>query len=248
MVHAAGAGHPGGSLSVIDLFQSVMVGWGRFQMEDSARDWLVLAKGHATPALYTTLAELGYISEDELLTYRQFGSRLQGHPDRKRLPAVQVTTGHLGQGLSIASGIALGEKMAQSEANIYVILGDGDLHEGQTWEAVMSSSHYDLDNLVALLDLNQLTQHGPVEKVMSVDPLKDKWQSFGWATREIDGHDYEEILAGLRWTSSQDHPCALLCHTVKGKGVSFMEGDPLWHSTTLSEETLNQALQELGES
>jgi len=217
-------------------------------MEASTRDWLVLAKGHATPALYTTLAELGYIAEDELLTYRQFGSRLQGHPDRKRLPAVQVTTGHLGHGLSIASGIALGEKMARSEVNIYAILGDGDLHEGQTWEAVMSSSHYDLDNLVALLDLNQLTQHGPVEKVMSVDPLKDKWQAFGWATREINGHDYEEILTGLRWTSSQDRPCALLCHTVKGKGVSFMEGDPLWHSTHLSEETLNQALQELGES
>jgi transketolase len=222
-----------------------MVGWGRFHIKDSPRDWLVLAKGHATPALYTMLAELGYVAEDDLLTYRQFGSRLQGHPDRKRLPAVQVTTGHLGQGLSIASGIALGEKIAQSEVNVYAILGDGDLHEGQTWEAVMSSSHYQLDNLVVLLDLNQLTQHGLVEKVMSVEPLAAKWASFGWATRELDGHDYEQILAGLQWTSSQDRPCALLCHTVKGKGVNFMEGDPLWHSTHLSEEKLNQALQEL---
>jgi transketolase len=246
MIHAADAGHPGGSLSVIDLLQTLMVGWGRFRPHQPDLDWLVLAKGHVTPAYYTALVELGYLQEEELLTYRQFGTRLQGHPDRRKLPAVQVTTGHLGQGLSIGVGIALGEKLKSSDRNVYVVLGDGDLHEGQTWEAAMAASHYQIDNLVALADLNRLTQHGPVEEVMDVAPLADKWTSFGWAVRSLDGHDYSAILEGLAWTSGVRCPAILLCHTVKGKGVSFMEGDPLWHSCHLSTADLERALEEVG--
>lgn len=245
MVCAAGAGHPGGSLSVIDLLNALMQGWGRFAQDEPDKDWLVLGKGHATPAYYAVLADLGYLGEDELPTYRQFGSRLQGHPDRRKCPSVQVTTGHLGQGLSIAAGIALGERLQASSRNVYVVLGDGDIHEGQTWEAAMAASHYRLGNLVALLDLNGLTQHGRVERIMNFHPLEDKWKAFGWAAMSVDGHDYDAILAGLEWTSGLPGPAALLCHTTKGKGVGFMEGDPQWHSAHLSLDQLERALKEL---
>lgn len=247
MVHAAGAGHPGGSLSVVDLLNAVLVGWGRFSPHHPTKDWMVLSKGHATPAYYSVLSELGYLDKDELLSYRQFGSRLQGHPDRRKFPPVQVTTGHLGQGLSIGAGIALGEKLSASERNVYVVLGEGDFQAGQTWEAAMASSHYGLNNLVALADMNQLTQHGPVEKVMNLEPLQDKAEAFGWIVHKVDGHDYEALLDALARTSGVDQPALLLCQTVKGKGVSFMEGNPLWHSAHLSQELLEKALQELVE-
>lgn len=245
MVHAAGAGHPGGSLSVIDILNALMTGWGIFRPETTNKDWLVLSKGHATPALYSVLASLNYLPADELLTYRQFGSRLQGHPDRMKLPGVQVSTGHLGQGLSIAAGIALGENKSKTDKDIYAVLGDGDLHEGQTWEAAMFANHYHLQNLIAILDLNNLTQHGRVKDIMAVEPLEEKWHSFGWDTLELNGHDYSEILAGLEWASNSNKPSVLLCRTIKGKGVSFMEGDPLWHSTHLSKDRLTKALKEL---
>ncbi|MCS6845115.1 MAG: thiamine pyrophosphate-dependent enzyme, partial [Caldilineales bacterium] len=186
-----------------------------------------------------------YLDESELLTYRQLGSRLQGHPDRRKLPAVQVTTGHLGHGLSIGVGIALGEKRSGSDRKVYVVLGDGDLHEGQTWEAMMAAAHYHLDNLVALVDLNALSQHGPVSMIMNFEPLAEKCSAFGWLTQEVDGHDYAHILAALSATQASDRPVALLCRTVKGKGVSFMEGDPLWHSRDLPWALLEKALSEL---
>lgn len=245
MIHQAGSGHPGGSLSVIDLLATTMLAWGRFSPHASPKDWLVLGKGHAAPAYYAVLCELGYLSEEELYTYRQAESRLQGHPDRTKLPAVQVTTGHLGQGLSIAAGIALGEKMNDRGVQVYAILGDGDLHEGQTWEAAMAASHYRLDNLVCLLDWNRLSQHGLVDKVMTVDPLEEKWRAFGWETKVIDGHDHGQILEGLRVASQSSQPFILLCRTIKGKGVSFMENDPLWHSRDLPLDLFEKAVKEL---
>jgi len=246
MIHYAGSGHPGGSLSVIDLLATIMLAWGQFGPHARLKDWLVLGKGHASPAYYTILCELGYLDEEELYTYRQAGSRLQGHPDRRKLPAVQVTTGHLGQGLSIAAGIAFGEKMNQRESKVYVVLGDGDLHEGQTWEAAMAASHYKLDNLVCLLDWNRLSQHGPIEKIMEVEPLEEKWRAFGWNTMIIDGHDYEEIIRGLQIACESEKPFILLCQTIKGKGVSFMENDPLWHSRDLPFDIFEKSIKELG--
>lgn len=245
MISAAQSGHPGGSLSVIDLLAALMLAWGRFRPHAQTQDWLVLGKGHAAPAYYALLCELGYLDESELLTYRKLGSRLQGHPDRRKLPAVQVTTGHLGHGLSIGVGIALGEKCSGSDKKVYVVLGDGDLHEGQTWEALMAAAHYHLDNLVVMVDLNALSQHGPISIVMDFEPLAEKCRAFGWLTREVDGHDYAQILEGLSATQASDRPVMLLCRTVKGKGVSFMEGDPLWHSRDLPPGLLEKALSEL---
>ena len=245
MVNAAGAGHPGGSLSAIDLLSAVMLGWGRFSPSAPNPDWVVLGKGHAAPALYAVLTELRYLEETELLTYRHLGTRLQGHPDRRKLPAVQVTTGHIGHGLSIGAGIALGEQLSNSRRQVYVILGEGALHEGQTWEAAMAAAKYQLNNLRVLFDLNGLTQHGPIDQIMPVEPLAAKWQAFGWNATEVDGHDYEQLLQALKSIQVSDRPAVLLCRTVKGKGVSFMEGDPLWHSRDLPQPLLEKALQEL---
>jgi transketolase len=204
-----------------------------------------LGKGHAAPAYYAILAELGYLDEEELLTYRHLGTRLQGHPDRRKIPAVQVTTGHLGHGLSIGAGIALGEKILKSGKNVYVVLGDGDLHEGQTWEAVMAAAHYRLTNLITMIDLNGLSQHGAIEKIMNFEPLAPKFESFGWRATELDGHNFNQLLRALESTQNQERPSVLLCRTIKGKGVSFMEGNPLWHSRDLPDDLLEKALQEL---
>jgi transketolase len=246
MINAAGAGHPGGSLSAIDIIQSVMVGWGQFDPTQSLRDWFVLGKGHAVPALYSVLVELGYLPEDELMTYRNLGSRLQGHPDRNKLQAIQVNTGHLGQGLSIGVGIALAEHLRNSRKNVFVLLGNGDLNEGQTWEAIQSAAKYKLSNLIVLIDDNRLTQHGLADEIMSVSPLLPKFLDHQWWGKEINGHHYLEILDSLQEASSQSSPAVIICNTVKGKGVSFMENVPKWHSTDLPDNLLEQALVELG--
>lgn len=245
MINAAAAGHPGGSLSVIDMLSALMLAWGRFRPHATLKDWLVLGKGHAAPAYYAILMELGYVNEAELLTYRHLGTRLQGHPDRRKFPGVQVTTGHLGHGLSIGAGIALGEKIAKSGRNVYVVLGDGDLQEGQTWEAVMAAAHYQLTNLIAMIDLNGLSQHGAIEKIMNFEPVAPKFEAFGWWATELDGHDFNQLLRALESTQNQDRPGVLLCRTIKGKGVSFMEGNPFWHSRDLPDDLLEKALQEL---
>ena len=236
------SGHPGGSLSVVDILATVMLGWGRFAPTHDPRDWLVLAKGHAAPALYAVLVELGHLDEKELATYRRLGSRLQGHPDHRKLPVVGVTTGHLGQGLSIAVGLALGLRRRTAQSQTYAVLGDGDLHEGQTWEAAMAASHFQLSNLTVLVDLNRLTQHGPVPSIMNHEPIAAKWRAFGWWVTEVDGHDHAAVLQALRLRAMENKPAAILCRTVKGKGVWFMEDDPLWHSGQLSEQELAQAL------
>jgi len=247
MINSAHAGHPGGSLSVIDMIQTVLVGWGHFDPTDHNKDWFVLGKGHAAPAFYSVLVELGYLPEDELLTYRKLGSRLQGHPDRNKLPFVQVNTGHLGQGLSLGVGLALAERLRSSNKKVYVILGNGDLNEGQTWEAIQSAAKFSLSNLIIFLDENKLTQEGIATDIMNVYPLSQKIENFGWTVKDIDGHNYLEMLCSLNnFKSNQSGPIWFTCNTIKGKGVSFMENVPQWHSADLPDDLLKKALQELG--
>lgn len=246
MINAAGAGHPGGSLSVIDLLAATMIGWGHFAPNHPQKDWLVLGKGHAVPALYSILVELGYLDEKEIYSYRHLGTRLQGHPDWRKLAFVQVSTGHLGQGLSTGAGIAFGEKYKKSDKRVFVVIGDGDQNEGQTWEAIQTCAHYNLDNIYVLIDSNGLTQHGLSTRIMNVEPIRPKWESFGWWVDEIDGHDYTAILNSLISAMTKDKPKVIICRTIKGKGVSFMENNALWHSCDLPDDLLEKALMEIG--
>jgi len=200
MITEAKSGHPGGSLSATDIltalyFSEMNVDPANPKME--GRDRFVLSKGHAAPAIYATLAEKGYFSKDELMTLRKFGSRLQGHPDMKKLPGIEISTGSLGQGLSVANGMALNAKMFNENYRTYVILGDGEVQEGQIWEAAMTAAHYKLNNLCAFLDNNNLQIDGNVSEIMGVEPLDKKWEAFGWNVIKIDGHDFEQILSAL---------------------------------------------------
>lgn len=248
MVNAAHAGHPGGSLSAIDLINAIMVGWGRFRPTQQQKDWFVLGKGHAVPGMYSVLIELGYLPEEELYTYRKMGSRLQGHPDRNKLPGIQVNTGHLGQGLSCAVGLAWADKFNGKDRQTYVMIGNGDLNEGQTWEAIQSAAKFALDNLLLVIDDNKLTQHGEAAAIMNVYPVEAKLVEFGWHVQRIDGHNYNEIINALKTASAvKGKPRAIVCDTVKGKGVSFMENVAAWHSTDLPNDLLQVALAELGQ-
>lgn len=245
MVHAAGAGHPGGSLSSVGVLAEILLRQGRFAPGQVDHDWLVLAKGHAAPALYAVLVELGFFPEDELDTFKHLGSRLQGHPDRRKAPGVQVTTGHLGQGLSIALGLALAARHRGEGRHVWAVLGEGDLHEGQTWEAVMAASHYRVDHLTTVLDANGLTQHGTVDAVMSVEPIAERFRAFGWNVAEIDGHDPHAVEDALTSSRALGGPSLVIARTVKGHHVSFMENDPLWHSRAMNDGEYAAALAEI---
>jgi transketolase len=238
MLAHAGSGHPGGSLSVIDILVTLF--FGRLRHDPKRPDWadrdrVVLSKGHAVPALYTVLAKSGYFPERQLITLRKLGSPLQGHPDRTALPGIEAATGSLGQGLSISLGLALGLKLAGSAARVYCILGDGEIQEGQVWEAAMSAPKlgqpdHALDNLVVVLDGNQIQLDNFVKKVLDIEPVIAKWQAFGWPVVEIDGHDIGQIGKALdQAEATKGQPTFVVAHTVKGKGVSFMENDPEWH-------------------
>ena len=238
MLAHAGSGHPGGSLSVIDILVTLF--FGRLRHDPKRPDWVdrdrvVLSKGHAVPALYTVLARSGYFPEKQLITLRKLGSPLQGHPDRTALPGIEAATGSLGQGLSISLGLALGLKLAGSAARVYCILGDGEIQEGQVWEAAMSAPKlgqpdHALDNLVVILDENQIQLDNFVKKVLDIEPVITKWQAFGWPVIEIDGHDIGQIEKALdQAEATKGTPTFVVAHTVKGKGVSFMENDPEWH-------------------
>jgi transketolase len=233
MITTAGSGHPGGSLSIADVM--TVLYFQAMQIDPSRPDWperdrLVLSKGHAAPALYAALALRGYFPLEELSTLRKLGSRLQGHPDRKKLPGVEMSTGSLGQGLSVANGMALGLRLQGKDSRVYVIMGDGEVQEGQIWEAAMSAAHYRLGNLTAILDNNQLQIDGPLDQVKGIEPLAAKWRAFGWSVEEINGHDLQAIAAALDGAKSRkDQPRLILAHTIKGKGVDFMEGKAEWH-------------------
>ena len=238
MLAHAGSGHPGGSLSVIDILTTIY--FGRLRHDPTRPDWperdrVVLSKGHAVPALYSVLAKAGYFPEKQLITLRKLGSPLQGHPDRTMLPGIEAATGSLGQGLSISLGLALGLKLSGSAARVYCVLGDGEIQEGQVWEAAMSAPKlgqpgHPLDNLVVILDYNKIQLDNFVTKILDLEPVLTKWQSFGWPVVEIDGHDVPQIAKALdQAEATRGVPTFVVAHTVKGKGVSFMENDPEWH-------------------
>jgi len=248
-VAAAKSGHPGGSLSVADIltvlyFDKMNINPEEPKMEN--RDRLILSKGHVAPALYATLAERGYFQKEELINLRKFGCILQGHPDMKSTPGVDMSTGSLGQGLSAANGMALAAKLDNKNHKIYVILGDGEVQEGQIWEAAMSASHYKLDNVIAVLDFNGLQIDGSNEEVMNINPIDSKFEAFGWHVIKIDGHDLEEIGSAVDEAKAvSGKPTVIIAKTAKGKGVSFMENKAAWHGTAPNEEQKVAAIEEL---
>ena len=250
MIHRAKSGHPGGSLSVVEIltalyFDEMNVDSSNPKMED--RDRFVLSKGHAAPALYATLAEKGYFDKEELNGLRKIGRMLQGHPDMKGTPGVEISTGSLGQGFSVACGMAMASKLDNAPWNVYTLLGDGEVQEGIVWEAAMSAAHYKLDNLIAFLDNNGLQIDGDIESVMSLGSIVDKFKAFGWNVIEIDGHDFDKIFAALDIDKSTvKKPTMIVAKTIKGKGISFMENQAGWHGTAPSDEELEKALLELG--
>ena len=248
MTTSVGSGHPSSALSAIDIITALYFHHMRHDPKDPGwedRDRFVLSKGHGCPALYAVLAEAGYFPKEELATHRKLGSILQGHPDMKT-PGVEFPTGSLGLGLSAGCGMALAGKLDKKDYHVYVMLGDGELDEGNVWEAAMSAAHYKLDNLIAIIDRNKFQVDGPTEEIMAVDPLPDKWMSFGWNEMEIDGHDMREILESLKQAKKmKGKPTAIIAHTTKGKGVSFIEGNNRYHGKALSKEELSLALQEL---
>ena len=238
MLTHAGSGHPGGSNSVIDILVALYFGRLRFDPRRPAwpdRDRVILSKGHAVPALYAVMAKAGFFPESQLITVRKLGSPLQGHPDRNALPGIEAATGSLGQGLSIAEGEALGLKLSGSSARVYCILGDGEIQEGQVWEAAMSGPklgqpNHPLDNLTAILDYNKIQLDGFVTDILDLEPVVAKWDAFGWAVQEIDGHDFAQIDKALdQAEATKGRPSFIVAHTVKGKGVPWMENNPEWH-------------------
>lgn len=249
-VYSAGSGHPGGSLSAADIltvlyFNEMNIDPKNPKME--GRDKFVLSKGHASPGIYSTLAERGYFNKEDLLTFRKMGSYLQGHPDMVKVPGVEMSTGSLGQGISSSVGMALANKLDESNGRIFVLMGDGELQEGLVWEAFMAAAHYKLDNLIAVIDWNGLQIDGKNDDVMGVTPIDEKLKSFGWEVINIDGHNMEEIHEALvKSRSNKGKPFAIVAKTVKGKGVSYMENDPGWHGKAPNEEQARQAIDQLG--
>lgn len=250
MIHKSKSGHPGGSLSAVEIlaalyFDEMNVDASNPKMEN--RDRFVLSKGHAAPVLYATLAEKGFFAKEELNSLRKINSMLQGHPDMKNIPGVDMSTGSLGQGFSVACGMAMASKLDNAPWRVYALLGDGEVQEGIIWEAAMSASHYKLDNMVAFLDYNGLQIDGKLEDVMNLGSIVDKFKSFGWNVIEIDGHNFEQIFDALdiaRNTSKK--PTIIVAKTIKGKGVSFMENNPGWHGNAPSDSELEIALSDLG--
>ncbi|MEW6235758.1 MAG: transketolase [Candidatus Omnitrophota bacterium] len=249
MLTEAASGHPGGSLSVADIVSALMFGAMKHDPANpkwEERDRFIMSKGHCVPALYAALSLAGYFDEKELLTLRRFGSRLQGHPDRIKLEALEASTGSLGQGLSIAVGMALAAKMQKSSWRTYCVLGDGECQEGQVWEAALSAGKFGLDNLTAILDNNNGQIDGYVEDVMPLTPIDAKWRAFNWKVIAIDGHDIGQILRALdEAAQTKGSPTLIWAKTVKGKGVSFMENNVGWHGKAPSREEEKKAVEEL---
>ncbi|MCI8839760.1 MAG: transketolase [Oscillospiraceae bacterium] len=248
--HAAKAGHPGGSLSAADLFAYLYCRQLNVDPADPRkqdRDRFVLSKGHCAPGLYSALALRGFFPWEDLKTLRHIGSYLQGHPDMKSIPGVDMSTGSLGQGISAACGMALAAKKQNNPCRVYALLGDGEIQEGQVWEAMMFAHHYALDNLCAVIDNNGLQIDGPVDQVMSPYPILDKLRAFGWEAVEIDGHDFDQMEAAFAQAGTvKGRPFAIVMKTTKGKGVSFMENQAGWHGKAPNDEQAEAALGELG--
>lgn len=250
MISEAGSGHPGGALSAADLMTALYFGYLRHDTKNPnwpERDRVIFSKGHASALLYACLAEAGYFPEEELMSFRKLGSRLQGHPSKdKGLPGVEVSTGSLGHGLSMGVGMALALRLDKKNSRVYVLMGDGECNAGQIWEAAMSAGHYKLDNLCGILDYNQLQIDGTTEEVMGLEPFAEKWRDFRWDVIEIDGHNFNEILNAYKEASqTKGKPTVIMARTVKGKGVSYMENQAGWHGKAPSKEQMEIALKEL---
>ncbi len=251
-IHNANSGHPGGALSSVDiltvLFEKVMLNFPDWDKNPDfeKRDRFVLSKGHGSAGIYSVLAKRGYFPEEELKSFRKINSLLQGHPNT-HIPGIEVPTGSLGQGLSLANGIALALKLDKNPAHVFVLLGDGELQEGSCWEAFMHAPHRGLNNVTAIIDRNNLQIDGSVDKIKDINPLNKKLEAFNWNVVEIDGHNIEEIYEALMNSKKSEKPTAIIAHTIKGKGVSFMENQCGWHGKAPSDEDCAKALQELGE-
>lgn len=250
MVSAAGSGHPGGSLSSVEILTSIyftQMDIHADNLESNKRDRFVLSKGHASPLLYAVLCEKGFLSEEELMTFRKIDSRLQGHPSMRKLPGIDMSTGSLGQGISAAVGMALSNKYHDLPYRVYTLLGDGECEEGEVWEAAMAAAHYHLDNLIAIVDFNGLQIDGDIHDVMNPTPLDEKFKAFGWNVITLDdGNDMEQVIDALETAKTlEGNPTAIIAKTVKGKGISFMENKASWHGVAPNEEQCAQALKEL---
>ncbi len=249
MTFAAGSGHPGGSMSSIDIVTALYYNVLRIDPKNPNwpdRDRFVLSKGHVCPAVYAVLADLGFFPREALMTLRKSGSILQGHPDMHKTPGIEMSTGSLGQGLSVSCGMALAARLDSKSYRVYCLMGDGEVQEGNIWEGAMLASHLKLDNLTAILDRNRLQIDGNTEQVMSLEPLPDKWRAFGWNVLEIDGHDMHQILDSLNLAKrTKNRPTIIIANTVKGKGVSFMENQVGFHGRALTKEEMAKAMEEL---
>ncbi len=249
MIALAGSGHPGGSLSGVEIACALYFHAMRIRPAEPdwpERDRFVLSKGHAAPLLYAVLAQAGYFPREELKGLRRIDRMLQGHPDAKGTPGVEVSTGSLGQGIAVANGIALAGKLDGRDYRVYVLVGDGELQEGLVWEAAMAAAHYRLDNVTVFVDYNGFQIDGRIQDVMNPDPVPDKWRAFGWHVLEIDGHDFPQILSAIDTARSvQGKPTAVIARTVKGKGISFMENQVGWHGVAPKPDELERALVEL---
>lgn len=246
----AGSGHPGGALSAAEIFAALYFEVLRINPKEpnwEDRDRFVLSKGHVSAVYYAALAERGYFPVEELKNYKKPWGKFPGHPDMKKLPGIDMTTGSLGQGLSVAVGMAISAKYDKKDSRVYVVMGDGEIQEGQVWEAAMAAAHYKLDNITAFVDRNGLQIDGTTEQVMGLEPLKDKWTGFGWNVIEINGHDIEQILDAVdKAKTVKGKPTMVIAKTIKGKGVSFMENRPEWHGKAPNAEQYAQAKKELG--
>lgn len=238
-VYNASSGHVGGALSCADILVAIY-----FNLINEG-DKVVLSKGHASAALYATLAEVEFFPKEELTTFRKLNSRLQGHPSCLKTPGVDASSGSLGQGLSIANGIALAFEMDKKDNYVYAILGDGEIDEGQIWEAAMTASHYKINNLITFLDYNKLQIDGTNDEVMRIAPVKEKFEAFGFYVQEINGHDFNEIISAVKNAKQQDKPSMIIANTIKGKGVSFMENKCEWHGKAPKKEEYEMAIREL---
>ena len=244
----SGGAHVGGSLSIIDIltilyFKYLKIDPANPKWED--RDRFILSKGHSCPVLYAALARRGYFDPAILNTLRQYHSILQGHPDMNKVPGIDMTAGSLGNGLSVGVGMALSGKLHHQDYMTYVMLGDGEIQEGMVWEAAMAANHHDLKNLVAIVDCNGVQINGWVNEIMTVEPLADKWRAFGWNVVEVNGHNMKDVLTALHTAKTMRHPTAILMRTVKGKGVSFMEDDCIWHGQAPDDEQMVKAIAEI---
>lgn len=247
-LEAAGSGHPGGSLSAVEILISLYDRVMAHRPENPAwpgRDRLIISKGHVTPVVYVTLANFGYFPKAELKTFRKFSSRLQGHVHFK-VPGVEFNSGSLGHGLSYANGIAIAAKLKKQPFAVFCLMGDGEIQEGSVWEAAMSAAHYRLDNVCAIIDYNKVQENGLVSEIKGLEPLAEKWKSFGWNTLEIDGHDFGEIFTAFEsFRAASGKPTVIIAHTLKGKGVPFMELKSAWHGKAPNKEQLAEALKVL---